>query len=246
MSSEPPPPRRLPSIAVPWDPRDAVTSMLLLLGVNLVAQVIAGAIIGVVAPDRAAELLRQPEILIATTLFLQVTLVAAAFLLGPARYRVGWSFLGFTRTSMGRVLAWAAVAFALNIAFNIVYGLLLKEFAPSAVPEPLPPELQNANTIVLIVAVALGAPIAEEVYFRGFLFQGLAGSLGVAGAASASALLFGVVHALSGIAVIPVALFAGVVFALVFRRTGSIWPSLLAHLAQNSIALYSVLSMPEG
>jgi membrane protease YdiL (CAAX protease family) len=249
MAFEPTPPRkpRPQSIAVPWGPRDTIISIVIALGITLVSSVALGVVFALTSDSTDVQELDLPGwAVIVPTLILQVTLVVTAYALGPARYKVGPRFLGIGRIPLGTVLRWGFVALLLNLAFNAVYSILLQTFAPEALPDPIPPELQNASALWLVVVVALGAPITEEIYFRGFVFQGLAGSIGVVGAACASALLFGVVHALSGVAVIPVALFAGLVFAFVFYRTGSIWPSMLAHVGQNALALYSVFNPPQG
>ena len=78
------------------------------------------------------------------------------------------------------------------------------------------------------------APFAEELLFRGVLFAGLRQRMPLAAAAALSAAAFVVPHGPS----VALPLFAaGVVLALVYERTHSIFANLTAHGAFNLIGL---------
>ncbi len=83
--------------------------------------------------------------------------------------------------------------------------------------------------------IAIGmAPFAEEYLFRGLLFRALDREWGGWRAILGSALLFGVYHPpLSWLPVIAV----GVWNAWLFKRTGSLWPCVLAHMAYNTVVV---------
>lgn len=80
------------------------------------------------------------------------------------------------------------------------------------------------------------APIAEELFFRGFLFGALRRH-GLVLAVLVSGIAFGLAHvASSPIAfVVPLAAL-GVILALLYERTGSLYPSIALHALNNSIA----------
>lgn len=84
-------------------------------------------------------------------------------------------------------------------------------------------------------ALAIWTPLAEEVFFRGFVFAGLVPRLGVAGAMVASALIFSGFHVSLGL-VVPVFI-TGLLLAWLYYRTGSLWPAIAAHAGQNSLAI---------
>ena len=85
--------------------------------------------------------------------------------------------------------------------------------------------------------IAIVAPFAEEIFFRGFVFAGLRTRLSLWPAALISGGLFGLVHAPSGITtVVPLAII-GVVFAWLYERTGSLWLAIIAHAINNALAL---------
>jgi uncharacterized protein len=92
-----------------------------------------------------------------------------------------------------------------------------------------------ASLAVFLICVV--APIAEESFFRGFLYGGLRQRLSQVPAAAISGLVFGGVHAPTGpTAIVPLAIL-GFALALLYERTGSIWPGVLAHALNNALAL---------
>lgn len=84
------------------------------------------------------------------------------------------------------------------------------------------------------LATVVAAPIAEEVFFRGFLLPAFAVQWGFVPAAFASALLFGLTHVSLGL--LAPAFVSGLILAWLYRRTGSLWNCILAHGIQNSLA----------
>ncbi len=94
---------------------------------------------------------------------------------------------------------------------------------------------------LIIASVGLGAPVCEEFFFRGVLFQGLKAPGGRSQQAIViSAVVFSLFH------LDPVGFLArlelGVLFGWLMLRTGSLWPGILAHAANNivSTALFFV------
>jgi len=90
-----------------------------------------------------------------------------------------------------------------------------------------------------VMAVCL-APICEEVYFRGFLFQGLRGRMRFAWAAILSGSFFAFVH------VEPIRFFGlalmGVILASVFEHRRTLVSSMAAHATINVIAVLALLA----
>ena len=83
----------------------------------------------------------------------------------------------------------------------------------------------------------IAAPICEEVCFRGMLFGGLREKLPRIGAALLSGLIFGGLHAITGISAVPPLILFGFLLALLYEKTGSIVPGILLHMLNNSVAL---------
>ncbi len=90
---------------------------------------------------------------------------------------------------------------------------------------------------VQVLLIVIAAPVSEEVCFRGMLFGGLRTRLPRLAAALLSALIFGGLHALTGLSAVPPLIFFGFVLALLYEKTGSIVPGILLHMLNNSVAL---------
>jgi uncharacterized protein len=89
--------------------------------------------------------------------------------------------------------------------------------------------------IVLIVIVAVGAPIIEELVYRGSIQQALEGRLNDALALVVSAAFFALIH-LQPVE-LPGLFVAGLAFGLCWQRTGRIACPVLAHVAFNAAGL---------
>lgn len=95
------------------------------------------------------------------------------------------------------------------------------------------------STFALLAAgflVCVVAPVAEEMFFRGFLFGALR-KRGLPIAVLLSGSLFGLAHlASSPIGFIPPLAVLGMLFALVYARTGSLYTAIGLHALNNSVA----------
>lgn len=100
----------------------------------------------------------------------------------------------------------------------------------------------TAELVIVLLSVSLAAPIGEEIFFRGFLQRALGLQFDVPRAVVVSAFIFSAFH------LDPVGLVArfelGVLFGLLAWRSGSLWPAIAAHSANNLVS--SVLFMLEG
>jgi membrane protease YdiL (CAAX protease family) len=86
-----------------------------------------------------------------------------------------------------------------------------------------------------LVALAVLAPLVEELIFRGLLYGWLAGRWGTLVAWIASSLAFAAAHI--ELAHIILVLPLGLWFGWLRRRTDSLWPSLVAHMFNNGLAV---------
>jgi uncharacterized protein len=96
---------------------------------------------------------------------------------------------------------------------------------------------QSTGELVFIgLGVGLGAPLCEEFFFRGVFFQGLHARGGPPWRALVtSAVLFSAFHLdrMGFLARVEL----GLVFGWLLWRTGSLWPGVLAHAANNLVSL---------
>jgi len=87
-----------------------------------------------------------------------------------------------------------------------------------------------ADVSMLLAALGVIAPIAEEVFFRGVIYAGLRKRLPVVPAVVLSSALFASAH-MDTMRLLPFVL--GVVAALLMEFTGSLVPAILAHMGVN-------------
>ena len=88
---------------------------------------------------------------------------------------------------------------------------------------------------VIILGVVVAAPFCEEFVFRGVLQRGLMPpALSSRGAVALTAIVFSAFH-LDPVG-FPARLELGLVFGLLYLRTGSLWPGMLAHAANNLVS----------
>lgn len=100
-------------------------------------------------------------------------------------------------------------------------------------------QASGAMVVLLAALLVVGAPIVEEIVYRGMLQRSASRQLGPWGALIATSALFAVIH-FSPVE-IPGLFVAGVVFGLGVVVTGRIGPGVVAHMAFNATALIALL-----
>ncbi len=91
---------------------------------------------------------------------------------------------------------------------------------------------------LLVVALAVAAPLAEEIVFRGFVFRGFAASaVGVAGAIVIPSAIWAVMHVQYETFYIVQIFLLGIVFGWLRWRTGSLWLTIVLHALINLASL---------
>ena len=146
--------------------------------------------------------------------------------------------LNSPRTSLIRSALLTLGALGASLAATGVYAALMRWLNVSLlIPPDIPSDLAfpGAAAALTFQALAVWTPITEEIFFRGFIFVGLASRLGIRGAMVGGALVFSLFHMDPGV-MIPIFI-TGLLLAWLYRRTGSLWPSIAAHAGQNALAL---------
>lgn len=157
---------------------------------------------------------------------------------------VGWAVVlpsltkrGFIRRTFFR---WNYMAFTdalLTLIIGVSLSLTLLElmtWIPFDPPEALAVynETASQNSLhPIILASLLIGPIAEETFFRGFVFYQWRSKYGFGKALVGSSLLFGFAHLLSW--KIRIALPAGFLLAFLYQRLNNLLPVILGHIGIN-------------
>jgi membrane protease YdiL (CAAX protease family) len=220
-----------PPVAFPyatWGPQLAIGGLLLALG--------AGILLGIPAlivdnpSDGDLSTGANAIVQLATALgFLLVPLTIAGHW-GEASLREALRRLGVRRFD-GEAVGWMVVAVIAYLAFAAAYIAIFG----SPEQEDIADSFGTWPLQVLLIAIA--APVSEEICFRGMVFGGLRTRLPLIAAALISGLIFGLLHALTGLSAVPPLIAFGFILALLYERTGSIVPGILLHMLNNAVAL---------
>jgi len=99
----------------------------------------------------------------------------------------------------------------------------------------------NWQIAALFLVLAVGAPVVEELFFRGLLQRSLAARFGPTVAIAGSAVAFGLAHfqALQ----LPALVLFGLILAFLAQRSGRLGPGIVAHAAFNA---FTVLTLTVG
>jgi membrane protease YdiL (CAAX protease family) len=212
-----------------WGPGAAVLGVVLAIG--------AGTLLGV--PAIIVDRPEEGEDLGATALALVQLATALGFAMVPlaiaarrgAGFREALRRLGVRAFRVASAVKWMFAAVGAYLLFAIVYTAVFG--APEQ--EDIAESFGSIPVQVLLIVIA--APISEEICFRGMLYGGLRERWPKVAAALLAGLVFGALHALTGLSAVPPLVAFGFVLCLLYERTGSIVPGIVLHMLNNSVAL---------
>ncbi len=214
-------------------------AILLLLVLVLVGATVLTAPFG---DDAAALVLGEGQMSLIGSIVLlistQVALLVVSWLfVFRPRALVGWPSwagpdpLGAVRSGLG----WGALAWIGATAASAAMVWALDALG-------LPADTQAAEQALLVVdpwlavlAIVVLAPIAEELFFRGVVFNAWLREGGPRYAVIGSAVLFAVIH-VSLVAIVPIFLL-GLALAWVYRRTANLLAPIVMHATVNGISV---------
>ena len=209
----------------------------------MIATLIAGLLVAVVAEIGGAEVFVEgrdppPGVIIAGLFAQTVIFIATAVLFARLHAPAAARDFGLRSTRVWRAIG---ITIGLYIAFAVAAGLWFELVGAPDQEEVLESVGIDRNTLLLVLGaftVCVLAPLGEEFLFRGFMYPALRNSLGIAGGAIVTGVLFGLVHGFSSDveALLPLAAL-GAVFCLIYQLTGSLYPCIALHAINNAIAL---------
>ena len=212
-----------------WGPWVGVLGVFLALGTGVVMGIPA-AILGT-EPDGDLTTFGNVGVQLATAVGFLLVPMAIAAQRGAATVVEVLRRLGVRRFKLSIAVKWTLAAIGAYLLFAFAYSLLI------VVPEQEDIADGFGPIPVQILLIAIAAPISEELCFRGMLFGGLRERLPRFAAALIAAVIFGGLHALTGVTAVPPLIAFGFVLALLYEKTGSVVPCILLHMLNNSVAL---------
>lgn len=156
----------------------------------------------------------------------------------PFLESLGWHWAGRS------VLYWSLVSLGVVASIMIASNFLLR-WLPDR-PSPFEEMLRSSPSvrIATVVLAIVGAPLVEEIVYRGVLYSGLRKRLSGTAAVLGVTVIFVAVHvpqylgawrSIAGLTLLSLAL------TIVRARTSSVLPSFLIHLLNNAIASAAIM-----
>lgn len=133
------------------------------------------------------------------------------------------------------------------LVFLVLVALtVLEHYIPALSSEDMNEMMRRAaessGVLVVLLAAGLLVPAFEELAFRGVLYSALNDLGGSWLAVIITSLAFAFAHTQYGLLLIALTFLVGLVLGMLRRATGSVWPGVLLHVANNSIAALMALS----
>ena len=216
------PPTQTGNYSVPWKPIDNWIGVLLLVLID----------VGLLVVSRLGPRgdIAQSWILILVQLVYLLPVVIIFAWRG-----INWRALGFGRFdwgTMGIGCGLLVMSYGIILIHNLILTALGFETQGDEISQ-LFALLENPVWFLLVGAVL--APLVEETFFRGFLFQGFRARYGWLKSMLLSSAIFAIAH-LDPASLIPTFIL-GSVLAYLYHRSNSIWPGVILHLTVNTFGL---------
>lgn len=235
------PGNRYRQIDVPWSIRDVLLASGAVVSVVIVTMVVASLLLKLASADddwlSEGNFLGFPAPL-ALAVLLEAFFLGAVYFYAGVKRAATIQQIGFLPPEGNRPYLLALGAWMVGIVILITWGLITEIIGIDLFKIPAPAsELVDYSGIQLmfsIIVIGLFGPFCEEIFFRGFALPVFARRYGLWGGILISAALFSAFHFSIG-ALVPIFIF-GIVLAWLYVRTGSIYPSMVAHAVQNIVA----------
>lgn len=135
-----------------------------------------------------------------------------------------------------------AISWVIALVYQAVEG------TPLETPDQVPVDLTGITVVLAILVVVIGAPLTEELFFRGCLFKGVRARRSFWPAALLSGVLFGLAHwdfeagvpLVGKLTLVVLMVVVGISFAWFYERRGSLWTAVSAHMMFNIIGLWAI------
>jgi hypothetical protein len=188
------------------------------------------------APEQLVETLESNGLLLAlATLLSAPVCIALTVLFAKLRRQMPLrQYLALNPVSKGAIVLWCLGVLAYMIVSDGLTYLLQRD----VVPETMARAYQTAGFLPLLwIALIVAAPLFEEIFFRGFLFQGLRHSWpGTTGAIVIAALVWAGIHMQYDTYQISTVFLGGLLLGAARWKTGSVYTTIIMHALWNLIA----------
>ena len=234
----PPDPRYTVPRASDYSPRVPWTTRQVLISVAAIAvafAVIIGSVVGIIT---IIDLSRwgQHVVLLGATLLLQGIMLLSVWHFAIRGGR--WALLGFHRVKPISTTIIAILGITLAQALVVGYTQFVNWLGIESLTPGNPFESWNIDPVsfaIIAFSAIIIAPLFEEIFFRGFMYQAFRKTMSVWPAALLTSAAFGIAH-IDPTVIIPIAL-VGMILLGIYRWTGNLWSSIITHAGYNAVAV---------
>lgn len=151
---------------------------------------------------------------------------------------ISWRSLGFGRFHWGTLSIGCGLLIA-SYVIILFHNLILTKLGIETQGDEISRLFELLDTPAWFFFVgAVLAPLVEEIFFRGFLFQGFRARYGWVSGMLISSAIFAIAH-LDPASLIPTFIL-GNLLAYLYHRSNSVWPGVIVHVLVNTFGLVSV------
>ena len=211
--------------SVPWSAVEGWIGVLLLILINL-------GFLLLINRESGKQLAQSALIVFAELAYILPVIMILAW------KRVSWKHIGFGKfdwSTMGIGCGMLLGGYGVILVHNLIITALGVDTQGQAIFDIFS---SLDSPVWLILAAVIVAPLVEEIFFRGFLFQGFRKKYGWVSAMLLSSAIFAAAH-LDLASLIPTFVL-GIVLTYVYHRSNSVWPGVILHFLINATSTCSV------
>ncbi|MEO8357511.1 MAG: type II CAAX endopeptidase family protein [Chloroflexota bacterium] len=210
--------------SVPWKPVDNWLGVIMLAVIDVVLVLVS-------LQGENGQLVQSGLLVIVQLAYLLPVIIIFAW------RRIHWKSLGFGKFEWSVLGIGCGLLFASYVVI-LLHNLLLMAFGIETQGDEIAKLFASLESPAWFFFVgAILAPLVEEIFFRGFLFQGFRQKYGWVSAMLLSSGIFAVAH-LDPVSLIPTFIL-GSLLAYLYHRSNSVWPGVILHVLVNSFGLCS-------
>lgn len=166
------------------------------------------------------------------------------------KYKSDWKEFAFKWIGTGKTILWIFMSYLFFLGLSlfliiIFFNLGIESFGFEKQRSIF--EIFGTDPFGIVIAIIIAlivAPIAEEIFFRGFVLQTLAKRISPFWGVVLTALIFASVH-FEFQSIMPL-LILSVILNVIFVKTKSIWPGILFHVFNNTISFVVLYLLETG
>ena len=175
----------------------------------------------------------MPNMQIVAMAVFNLLYLACIFLIFRLKKKNIWQKLNVLKVPISS----SVLAFFIGLLFSFGYDMGMAAFASPALQSSMEQQVEmgfGMGVPMAVLVMVLLQPVSEEVLFRGLIMKRLANNMPQPVALLISALLFGALHVVAGLYLVPITFLGGLLFGYIFYKSRSLVGAILAHAGANA------------